>query len=107
MKRSISGRKTSFLSKMSKIIKNLQKSSKMNSTIFFRSFTICPPTPIVPLPCRVNQEAANKIHSVAQDLKIDSALGGTMGADDFYLGQGRLDGAFCDYSAFANFGPTA
>jgi len=52
---------------------------------------------IVPLPCRVNQEAADKIHSVAQDLKIESALGGTMGADDFYLGQGRLDGAFCDY----------
>ena len=49
------------------------------------------------MPCRVDIGVAEKIYAVAQDLKIDSALGGTMGADDFYLGQGRLDGAFCDY----------
>lgn len=52
---------------------------------------------IVPLPCRLDTEVAEKIYSVAQDINIQAVVGGTMGADDFYLGQGRLDGAFCDY----------
>lgn len=55
-----------------------------------RKFTALPDS-------RVCQE----IHSLSSgDDEFGIYIGGTMGADDFYLGQGRLDGPFCDYTEF-------
>ena len=34
----------------------------------------------------------------AKDMKLDCAVGKTMCCDDFYEGQGRLDGAICEYT---------
>ena len=45
----------------------------------------------------IDEQTANDILQVAEDLKIPATTGMTMGTDDFYLGQGRLDGYFCDY----------
>lgn len=53
---------------------------------------------LVTLPCKIDVDSAEDIYKVAQSIGIPSVLGGTMGTDDFYLGQGRLDGAFCTYS---------
>jgi len=52
---------------------------------------------VVPLPCIMNKEMALELQGCASQLGLASMVGGTMGTDDFYLGQGRLDGAFCDY----------
>jgi len=54
---------------------------------------------VVTLPCMVNQEKADEICATGEALGIRTMLGGTMGADDFYLGQGRLDGAFLSYNS--------
>lgn len=52
---------------------------------------------IVPLPCIINKEMSQELQGCASKLNLAALVGGTMGTDDFYLGQGRLDGAFCDY----------
>lgn len=52
---------------------------------------------VVPLPCIMNKEMALELQGCASQLGLATMVGGTMGTDDFYLGQGRLDGAFCDY----------
>ena len=41
---------------------------------------------------------AGEIEKVCNDFKLESAIGLTMCCDDFYEGQGRLDGAICDYT---------
>uniref|UniRef100_A0AC35TUX1 PNP_UDP_1 domain-containing protein n=1 Tax=Rhabditophanes sp. KR3021 TaxID=114890 RepID=A0AC35TUX1_9BILA len=40
-----------------------------------------------------------KLKETSEDLKIPYAIGLTLCADDFYEGQGRLDGAFCEYTS--------
>jgi len=52
---------------------------------------------IRPLPCRIDQDLAAEVKAAADRISCPSVVGGTMGTDDFYLGQGRVDGAFCDY----------
>ncbi|KAG8201183.1 hypothetical protein JTE90_028838 [Oedothorax gibbosus] len=51
-------------------------------------------------PSALDQELCKEIKSVADKyLKgCNVVIGKTMCADDFYEGQGRLDGAFCDYN---------
>lgn len=53
---------------------------------------------IRPLPCRINQELVEEILEAAKAIGVPTVKGGTMGTDDFYLGQGRTDGAFCNYT---------
>uniref|UniRef100_T1J0D2 Uridine phosphorylase n=1 Tax=Strigamia maritima TaxID=126957 RepID=T1J0D2_STRMM len=54
-------------------------------------------------PCIIDQTLVNDIVSCASDLQFPVVRGTTMATDDFYEGQGRLDGAFCDYSAHDKF----
>jgi len=51
-----------------------------------------------PLPCRINKDIVKEVKLAADTIGCPSVIGGTMGTDDFYLGQGRTDGAFCPYS---------
>ena len=53
---------------------------------------------VMTMPMVLDNNKANEIHQIAKKLKIKSELGKTMGTDDFYLAQGRLDGYFCDYN---------
>jgi uridine phosphorylase len=39
-----------------------------------------------------------EIEDISRDLQINSVVGKTMCCDDFYEGQGRLDGAICEYT---------
>lgn len=36
--------------------------------------------------------------TVSESMDFDSVIGKTMCCDDFYEGQGRLDGAICEYT---------
>ncbi|XP_039746190.1 uridine and thymidine phosphorylase-like isoform X2 [Pararge aegeria] len=44
---------------------------------------------------RLNQEL---LHLASEEKGFSTFIGGTMAADDFYQGQARLDGPFCDYT---------
>ncbi|XP_069356105.1 uridine phosphorylase 1-like [Maniola hyperantus] len=44
---------------------------------------------------RLNQEL---LYLASKEEKFSTYTGGTMAADDFYQGQARLDGPFCDYT---------
>lgn len=50
-------------------------------------------------PSRFDKRLSEELHSMRSD-SDDFGIhrGGTMAADDFYRGQGRLDGPFCDHS---------
>ena len=37
------------------------------------------------------------MQQISKTIGYEAYIGKTMSADDFYEGQGRLDGAFCDY----------
>jgi len=41
--------------------------------------------------------------AVAKELEIPHMIGNTMGCEDFYESQCRLDGALCDYTAGTGF----
>ena len=43
-------------------------------------------------------EVATKMNQVCEDMGLTSTVGKTMCCDDFYEGQGRLDGAICEYT---------
>jgi len=45
-----------------------------------------------------NEEFISELVAMAIDLPYDVKTGATMCCDDFYEGQGRLDGAFCSYT---------
>ncbi|CAB3237915.1 unnamed protein product [Arctia plantaginis] len=51
------------------------------------------------IPAKLDSRLCQEVHSLASD-KDDfrTYIGGTMAADDFYRGQARLDGPFCDYT---------
>lgn len=53
---------------------------------------------LVPLKMKLDQDAAHELKNLADEMNMPNVLGGTMGTDDFYLGQGRLDGAFISYN---------
>lgn len=54
---------------------------------------------IVKRPAKLDKKLARELKALStpEDL-YDTVTGTTMCADDFYEGQGRLDGAFCDYT---------
>ncbi|KAJ8708670.1 hypothetical protein PYW08_010052 [Mythimna loreyi] len=50
-------------------------------------------------PAILDTRVCQEVHSMAsKGDDFGTYIGGTMGADDFYRGQARLDGPFCDYS---------
>ncbi|XP_017473021.1 PREDICTED: uridine phosphorylase 2-like [Rhagoletis zephyria] len=53
---------------------------------------------VVPRPARLDLTLARELNSLASPRDgFQTVIGKTYCADDFYEGQGRLDGAFCDY----------
>lgn len=53
---------------------------------------------VKPLPMKLDEKLRNELLSIANDKKLEALACKTLGTNDFYLGQGRLDGAFCSYS---------
>lgn len=55
---------------------------------------------VVQRPTKLDVNLAEEIESFANPIQDGFKIvsGGTMSADDFFVGQGRLDGAICDYS---------
>uniref|UniRef100_A0A0N5B641 PNP_UDP_1 domain-containing protein n=1 Tax=Strongyloides papillosus TaxID=174720 RepID=A0A0N5B641_STREA len=49
-------------------------------------------------PAVLDKELQSELVETAKKLKIPHDIGLTLCADDFYEGQGRLDGAFCNYT---------
>jgi uridine phosphorylase len=49
-------------------------------------------------PAIFDEGVANELVKICEELKIESTIGKTMCCDDFYEGQGRLDGAICEYT---------
>jgi len=52
---------------------------------------------IKPMPMILDAELGDKLAEMATSLGVSSLVCKTLGTNDFYLGQGRLDGAFCGY----------
>lgn len=50
-------------------------------------------------PTVLDQGLRKQLCEMAEQLKLPAEVGKTMTADCFYEGQGRLDGAFCEYTA--------
>lgn len=49
-------------------------------------------------PAQFDSGLCHELNDVAKELGLTAVVGKTMTADDFYEGQGRLDGAICDYT---------
>ena len=49
-------------------------------------------------PAVFDENVGKNILEICQDMKMDAVIGKTMCCDDFYEGQGRLDGAICEYT---------
>jgi len=49
-------------------------------------------------PSLLDEKLSNDIYELAKDVEFPVQQGKTMCADDFYEGQGRLDGAICSYT---------
>jgi uridine phosphorylase len=49
-------------------------------------------------PAIFDTEVANQMSQVCKTMGLVSTIGKTMCCDDFYEGQGRLDGAICEYT---------
>lgn len=54
-------------------------------------------------PAVFDEDLSTDLLDVAKGLNLDCAIGKTMCCDDFYEGQGRLDGAICDYTETEKF----
>lgn len=54
---------------------------------------------VKPMPMILDSDLGDKLAELATGLGVSSLVCKTLGTNDFYLGQGRLDGAFCDYDA--------
>lgn len=50
------------------------------------------------VPMILSKPLTDAIIDVAKEKGIPYEVGNTLGTNDFYLGQGRLDGAFCNYN---------
>lgn len=48
-------------------------------------------------PTKLDEEVAKELLELGKEMNFSTVTGKTMCTDDFYEGQGRLDGAFCDY----------
>lgn len=62
---------------------------------FMRAYVLGKP---VIRPSEFDPMLGDQIKKTAQRLGFPCVVGNTMTADDFYEGQGRLDGAICDYT---------
>jgi uridine phosphorylase len=49
-------------------------------------------------PALSDPDLANTLHSISQPLSFPVVLGKTLSCNCFYEGQGRVDGAICDYT---------
>ena len=49
-------------------------------------------------PAIFDPEVATQMSQVCKTMGLESTVGKTMCCDDFYEGQGRLDGAICEYT---------
>jgi len=49
------------------------------------------------VPMYLSEVITKKLVKIAEDKKFPFKVCKTLGTNDFYLGQGRVDGAFCDY----------
>ncbi|KRY39507.1 Uridine phosphorylase 1 [Trichinella spiralis] len=49
-------------------------------------------------PTRLDSSLNNELLKIATELNYNAVIGKTLCSNDFYEGQARLDGAFCDYS---------
>nr|XP_039254524.1 uridine phosphorylase 1-like [Styela clava] len=52
----------------------------------------------IPRPCSTCPDTRRELLNCSKNLGIPAVIGNTMATDDFFEGQCRLDGAFCDYS---------
>jgi len=52
---------------------------------------------VKPMPMVLDAELGDKLAEIATEVGVQSMVCKTLGTNDFYLGQGRLDGAFCGY----------
>ncbi|KAL0810990.1 hypothetical protein ABMA28_010281 [Loxostege sticticalis] len=51
------------------------------------------------MPSYLDERLSQEVHHLTKDIKdFNTYIAGTMAADDFYRGQARLDGPFCDYT---------
>ena len=50
-------------------------------------------------PTKLDQELVMDLVELGEEMSFAIASGKTLCTNDFYEGQGRLDGAFCDYTA--------
>ncbi|VDK85976.1 unnamed protein product [Litomosoides sigmodontis] len=56
------------------------------------------PGTVILRPAIFDAEVYQQLHKVALQLKVPVEIGKTFSTDDFYEGQARLDGAFCEYT---------
>ncbi|OUC44222.1 putative uridine phosphorylase [Trichinella nativa] len=49
-------------------------------------------------PTHLDSSLNNELLKIATELNYNTVIGKTLCSNDFYEGQARLDGAFCDYS---------
>ena len=52
-------------------------------------------------PTKLDQELSMDLVELGESMNLNVASGKTLCTNDFYEGQGRLDGAFCDYTKAA------
>lgn len=52
---------------------------------------------VKPMPMVLDAELGDQLAAIATEIGVQSMVCKTLGTNDFYLGQGRLDGAFCGY----------
>ncbi|KAL4713672.1 hypothetical protein ACJJTC_004203 [Scirpophaga incertulas] len=70
----------------------------MNGT-FEKSYNLPILGTIHKFPSQLDTRLCQELASLASDAgEFQTFIGGTMGAEDFYRGQGRLDGPFCNYT---------
>lgn len=52
---------------------------------------------VKPMPMKLDKILREELQAIANEKNITNISCKTLGTNDFYLGQGRLDGAFCSY----------
>lgn len=53
---------------------------------------------VYPVPMILSKPLTAELIECTQEINVPYVSGNTLGTNDFYLGQGRLDGAFCNYT---------
>merc|ERR1712226_1760419 len=58
---------------------------------------------VYPVPMILSEDLTGDLKEIADRNNYPCTVGKTLGTNDFYLGQGRLDGAFCTYNEHDKF----